>query len=570
MTNILISEQQLTAVEQSALRDLEATIQRGLDTFVEVGNALMEIRDKRLYRAEFSSFETYCNTRWEFSKRRANQLIGAAQVIHALGTIVPTFPQNESQARPLTKLPPERRAEAWQKAVATAQGEVTAEHVQKVVDEMRGLAGRFDNKLWYWVDTRNEVIYNRAETDRNHQWSRDNRFDECTLVEGKELNRDKLYDSYPLVDPLEPVGPDMDSVLPRPGGATHNPWSTYYPVHARKQILYLDPHTETERHQALRYKGCSWLTWSDIQNKWRSYTLRLCEYHLQPPEPAIVWQTDNADFGPDARAVCEACSGRGASRKVVAYAFAQWKPSERARVWFCPKGHLTEDLEMQILQTESVIEGEIVEEEDVPTNACDEEQDPSLDPDEAEAFDEHDLDGTLDQDEDPDEAENASEKMPPAATVTPSPEQPDTPQWLTYVEHLSTLVATMKATPEAIESALTADALKAYEAQWGMVSAITPEGIEAAWILLALHRPLPDTSTDIGLAKIQTFSPALASFLVQAMQDNERLASHAAESLKILIDSYAETRKSLSQATELLRQVGYARVNGSWEKAHVR
>lgn len=41
----------LTTTETERLTDLETTIERGLKTFVEVGQALMEIRDGRLYRA---------------------------------------------------------------------------------------------------------------------------------------------------------------------------------------------------------------------------------------------------------------------------------------------------------------------------------------------------------------------------------------------------------------------------------------------------------------------------------------------------------------------------------------
>lgn len=42
----------MTIARQTRLEELEATIERGLTTFVEVGLALLEIRDSRLYRAE--------------------------------------------------------------------------------------------------------------------------------------------------------------------------------------------------------------------------------------------------------------------------------------------------------------------------------------------------------------------------------------------------------------------------------------------------------------------------------------------------------------------------------------
>ena len=41
----------LTTVEQRDPETFEGVVQAGIDTFVEVGRALAEIRDRRLYRA---------------------------------------------------------------------------------------------------------------------------------------------------------------------------------------------------------------------------------------------------------------------------------------------------------------------------------------------------------------------------------------------------------------------------------------------------------------------------------------------------------------------------------------
>ena len=55
----------LAALEICTLAECEDVINRGLATFVEVGNALLRIRDERLYRAEFGTFEAYCRQRWQ-------------------------------------------------------------------------------------------------------------------------------------------------------------------------------------------------------------------------------------------------------------------------------------------------------------------------------------------------------------------------------------------------------------------------------------------------------------------------------------------------------------------------
>jgi hypothetical protein len=132
----------LTIIEHQELTHHEAIIERGLQTFTEVGNALLAIRDRRLYRKDYSTFEEYCRRKWNMSQRHANRLVASAAVIQNLGPIglIPS-PANEAQARPLASLAPEQQRKAWALAVETApidkegQPYITAAHVQKVADE---------------------------------------------------------------------------------------------------------------------------------------------------------------------------------------------------------------------------------------------------------------------------------------------------------------------------------------------------------------------------------------------------------------------------------------------------
>lgn len=126
-------------VVSRSLDECEAVIERGLGTFVEVGEALMEIRDQRLYRSTHSDFDTYCRERWGFSRRRSDQLIGAAEVVGQLGTIVPS-PTTESQARALGPLrdQPEQMAEVMAEVTEEAEAtgtKVTAEKITERVKE---------------------------------------------------------------------------------------------------------------------------------------------------------------------------------------------------------------------------------------------------------------------------------------------------------------------------------------------------------------------------------------------------------------------------------------------------
>jgi hypothetical protein len=127
----------LTEVESSVLGLYEATIERGLETFVEVGQAFMAIRDGRLYRATHRTFEDYLRERWQMSRPRAYQLMDSAQVAANLSTTVDTPPTSERQVRPLAALEPDDQRTAWSQAVAESDGEQpTAAKVEEVTKSL--------------------------------------------------------------------------------------------------------------------------------------------------------------------------------------------------------------------------------------------------------------------------------------------------------------------------------------------------------------------------------------------------------------------------------------------------
>ncbi|MDF5719877.1 MAG: hypothetical protein PUP91_05200 [Rhizonema sp. PD37] len=133
---LLIREDRLSLAEALELRSLETRVELGLKAFWEIGQALSQIRDQRLYRANYKTFEEYCMTRWEMSRRSAYQLIGAAMVVENVRNCAQILPLNEAQARPLTALSPEQQREAWKTAVSTApSGKVTSVHVAQVAKE---------------------------------------------------------------------------------------------------------------------------------------------------------------------------------------------------------------------------------------------------------------------------------------------------------------------------------------------------------------------------------------------------------------------------------------------------
>jgi hypothetical protein len=128
----------LSDVERDRLTACEAVIERGRAVFVEVGEALMTVRDNRLYREQYDTFEVYCQERWGMTHRHADRLIESAEVFGGLGPMGPK-PTNERQARELAALKgdPDVMAEAWRAAGERTEGRPTAAVVREEVAKRR-------------------------------------------------------------------------------------------------------------------------------------------------------------------------------------------------------------------------------------------------------------------------------------------------------------------------------------------------------------------------------------------------------------------------------------------------
>lgn len=120
----------LDAAESAQLTRFEERIGAGLASFIEVGEALGAIRDRRLYRATHGTFEDYCREKWGMSDRRARQLMTAAEI----GTMVPVV-TTERQARELARVEPDRRQEVVEKASVATGGKITAAAIREAASE---------------------------------------------------------------------------------------------------------------------------------------------------------------------------------------------------------------------------------------------------------------------------------------------------------------------------------------------------------------------------------------------------------------------------------------------------
>jgi len=153
----------LSQREEKLLAELEAVIDANMKGFVLVGMALAQIRDQRLYRVQYPTFEEYVLRVWDMARATAYRMIEATEVhgniksfledaiedncsqvslpenvTHGRQTIESILPQNERQARPLTLFPPEKQRVIWLEVLdkASATGtKITANFIIQVILE---------------------------------------------------------------------------------------------------------------------------------------------------------------------------------------------------------------------------------------------------------------------------------------------------------------------------------------------------------------------------------------------------------------------------------------------------
>src|SRR5437773_5987529 len=105
---------ELTTTEIADLAKHEVTIKSTQGAFVAFGRALEAIRDGKLYRVQYPTFEKYCEGKWSWKKSHAYRLIEAAQTVEMspIGDKIET----ESQARALTGIAAEQHEEVFERA----------------------------------------------------------------------------------------------------------------------------------------------------------------------------------------------------------------------------------------------------------------------------------------------------------------------------------------------------------------------------------------------------------------------------------------------------------------------
>jgi hypothetical protein len=134
---------QLTSHEKQILAECEQQIQRHFETFKQAGSALLQIRELRLYRENYVSFDEYCRAKWDMTKTSANRLIAASKVSEDLAKTLPNAHEvlehlTESAVRPLTLLDSKQRAKVMKRVVkeTPTSRSITASVITQVAKEL--------------------------------------------------------------------------------------------------------------------------------------------------------------------------------------------------------------------------------------------------------------------------------------------------------------------------------------------------------------------------------------------------------------------------------------------------
>jgi hypothetical protein len=124
-------------MQHDRLTHLEDTIAKNQYRFVEIGKALKEIRDTRLYKLTlFETFEAYGRVRWDMGRSQIYRLINAYSVVHNLSPNGDILPGNEAQVRPLVQLDPSEQRKVWKDFLNTSM-DITAPNIKKFICERK-------------------------------------------------------------------------------------------------------------------------------------------------------------------------------------------------------------------------------------------------------------------------------------------------------------------------------------------------------------------------------------------------------------------------------------------------
>jgi len=121
---------------QNQLSLLEKQVESG---FSNAANALREIKESKIYKKQYGTWENYLKDRWGYSETKYYELLQGFRVNENLNSIgnSDTLPKNIGQARELSTLEPAQQVEVWEAVTEKYEPkEITATKIKEVRQEI--------------------------------------------------------------------------------------------------------------------------------------------------------------------------------------------------------------------------------------------------------------------------------------------------------------------------------------------------------------------------------------------------------------------------------------------------
>lgn len=129
----------LSAAERDELKERETRIRRDIARFIAVGEDLLAIKEKMLFREKYKTFEAYVIVEFSIKNSHAHRLMDAFKVATNLNGIGPQI-ENERQARELAQFTPETQRAVWATVLEKHPNGQTAAHIEEEVEALASKA----------------------------------------------------------------------------------------------------------------------------------------------------------------------------------------------------------------------------------------------------------------------------------------------------------------------------------------------------------------------------------------------------------------------------------------------
>jgi len=158
----------LSREEQERYESLKATfheqIAKGVLAFHRAGEALLAIRNERLYREQYRTWADFCREEFALTKSYANYMISAFEVIERLrqeGCFV--LPDNERVCRELSRFPSDMQTAIWRRAQQISAGR-NPDSISIREAALEIVPGRRAKKMW------KEAVLRKLNIARRQMW----------------------------------------------------------------------------------------------------------------------------------------------------------------------------------------------------------------------------------------------------------------------------------------------------------------------------------------------------------------------------------------------------------------